>query len=99
MVSRFRCPIDIIGTTNIREQPFHLSWGRTPVRTKSSTDRRHVLSRLQVAKEIMKLKSGDNVVITGGLINGKRNTNTIKVETIGDNARGNIVGSFCKYGK
>ena len=48
----------------------------------------------------MKLKSGDNVVITGGLINGKRrNTNTIKVETIADNASGNIVGSFCKYGK
>ena len=35
------------------------------------------------AKEILNLQSGDNVVITGGMIGGPRgNTNTIKVETI-----------------
>ena len=37
----------------------------------------------QVAKEMMNLQEGDNVVITGGLINGTNgNTNTIKVETV-----------------
>ena len=36
-----------------------------------------------VAKEILELEAGDNVVMTGGLINGKAgNTNTIKVETV-----------------
>ena len=49
MVSRFRCPIDIIGMTTSER-----IW-----------------------------REGDNVVMTGGLINGKAgNTNTIKVETV-----------------
>ena len=35
------------------------------------------------AKKYFKLSKGDNVVVTGGPINGKvGNTNTIKVETI-----------------
>ena len=35
------------------------------------------------AKRIFALKSGDNVVLTGGLINGNSgNTNTIKVECV-----------------
>ena len=35
------------------------------------------------AKSVMKLKKGDHIVLTGGLINGKTgNTNVIKVETI-----------------
>ncbi len=38
---------------------------------------------LSVAKDILSLQAGDNVVMTGGLINGKAgNTNTIKVETV-----------------
>ena len=38
---------------------------------------------LNVAKDVLALEAGDNVVMTGGLINGKAgNTNTIKVETI-----------------
>ena len=38
---------------------------------------------LNLAKEVLDLKAGDNVVMTGGLINGKAgNTNTIKVETV-----------------
>ena len=36
-----------------------------------------------VAKDTLGLEAGDNVVMTGGLINGKAgNTNTIKVETV-----------------
>ena len=35
------------------------------------------------AKSLLNLQKGDNVVLTGGQINGKSgNTNTIKVETI-----------------
>ena len=38
---------------------------------------------LKVAREILRLQKGDNVVLTGGMINGDPgNTNTIKVETI-----------------
>ena len=86
MVSRFRCPADIIGvTTDIRAwRKLNLSWGVTPVLSEeySSLD---VLfyQALNHAKDIKNLKAGDNVVLTGGQINGKSgNTNTIKVETI-----------------
>ena len=35
------------------------------------------------AKEVLSLQTGDAVVLTGGLINGKvGNTNVIKVETV-----------------
>lgn len=35
------------------------------------------------AKKVLELKKGDNVVLTGGQINGKSgNTNIIKVETV-----------------
>lgn len=40
---------------------------------------------MQTAQKQMKLKSGDRIVLTGGMTNGKSgNTNLIKVETIGD---------------
>ena len=38
---------------------------------------------MKKAKEVFSLQSGDAVVLTGGLINGKvGNTNVIKVETV-----------------
>ena len=38
---------------------------------------------LNVAIDVLGLEKGDNVVMTGGLINGTAgNTNTIKVETV-----------------
>jgi pyruvate kinase len=38
---------------------------------------------MQMAKKIFDLHSGDNVVLTGGLINGTPgNTNVIKVEAV-----------------
>jgi pyruvate kinase len=38
---------------------------------------------LRQAKKVLGLQSGDNVVLTGGQINGQTgNTNTIKIETV-----------------
>lgn len=86
MVSRFRCPIDIIGmTTNEKSwRKLNLSWGVVPILNEEFTSTDVMFYHgLQVAKDIMELKEGDRVVMTGGLINGKGgNTNTIKVETI-----------------
>jgi pyruvate kinase len=86
MVSRFRSPADILGvTTDVRAwRKLNLSWGVTPVLSEefSSLDVLFYQS-LMKAKSVMSLKKGDNVVLTGGLINGKSgNTNTIKVETL-----------------
>lgn len=86
MVSRFRCPIDIIGMTTSEHiwRRLSLSWGVIPILNEefNSTDVMFYHG-FQVAKEMMNLQEGDNVVITGGLINGTNgNTNTIKVETV-----------------
>ena len=87
MVSRFRCPIDIIGMTTSERiwRRLNLSWGVIPILNEefNSTDVMFYHG-LNVAKDVLALREGDNVVMTGGLINGKAgNTNTIKVETIG----------------
>ncbi len=86
MVSRFRCPVDIIGMTTDPKawRKLSLSWGVTPVLADefSSMDVMfyHALAS---AKKCLDLEKGDNVVLTGGPINGKRgNTNTIKVEQV-----------------
>jgi pyruvate kinase len=86
MVSRFRAPIDIIGmTTNEKTwRKLALSWGVTPVLGEEvpTTD---VLfySAYKTAKKEFKLKKGDQIVITGGQINGQGgNTNLLKVDTI-----------------
>ena len=86
MVSRFRCPTDIVGMTVDEKawRKLNLSWGVTPVLASefSSMDVMFYYG-LENAKKYMHLQSGDCVVITGGPINGKTgNTNTIKVETV-----------------
>ncbi|HIR65103.1 MAG TPA: pyruvate kinase [Candidatus Faecousia faecigallinarum] len=86
MVSRFRCPADIVGmTTNPKAwRKLALSWGVTPVLSERF-DSMDVMfyHALQQAKRVCNLKKGDNVVLTGGRINGRPgNTNTIKVETV-----------------
>ena len=86
MVSRYRCPTDIVGmTTNEKVwRRLSLSWGVTPVLADeySSMDVMFY-NGLANAKKYLGLKEGDAVVLTGGPINGKRgNTNTIKVEVI-----------------
>lgn len=86
MVSRFRCPAEIIGvTTNSKAwRQLNLSWGVTPVLEEEYNSLDIVFYQsLNRAKEILQLKSGDNVVLTGGQINGQSgNTNTIKVEVV-----------------
>lgn len=86
MVSRFRCPVDIIGMTTSERawRKLNMSWGVTPVLSEAFPSVEVVFYHaVQKAKTIFNLQDGDNVVLTGGQINGKSgNTNTIKVETI-----------------
>ena len=86
MVSRFRPPVDIIGICVDQKsvRKLSLSWGVTPILGEEvpTTD---VLfySAYKVAKKEFKLKKGDQIVITGGQINGRAgNTNLLKVDTI-----------------
>ena len=86
MVSRFRCPCDILGTTTDKKvwRQLNLSWGIVPCLCEeyNSIDVMFY-QNLNQAKEILCLEAGDNVVLTGGQINGSSgNTNTIKVETV-----------------
>ena len=86
MVSRFRCPVNIIGTTTDARawRKLNLSWGVTPVLTESYSSMDVMFWQdLKIARERFDLQPGDNVVLTGGQINGEPgNTNTIKVESI-----------------
>ena len=86
MVSRFRCPVPIIGMTTNRKvwRKLSLSWGVYPAMTDEFTSMDVMFYHaLAGAKNILGLKKGDRVVLTGGPINGKSgNTNTIKVEEV-----------------
>ena len=86
MVSRFRCPVDIIGMTTSERawRKLNMSWGVTPLLSEEYTSSDVIFYRaLSEAKALRGLASGDNVVITGGQINGKPgNTNLIKLETV-----------------
>ena len=86
MVSRFRCPVDIIGMTASKKgwRKLNLSWGVTPVLCeKYETMEEMFTNDLKKAKEVFHLTEGDNVVLTGGVIDGNTgNTNMIKVERI-----------------
>ena len=86
MVSRFRCPVNIIGTTTNPKawRKLNMSWGVTPVLTEAYSSMDVMFWQdLKLAKELFNLQPGDNVVLTGGQINGTPgNTNTIKVETV-----------------
>ena len=92
MVSRFRGPIDIIGmTTNEKAwRQLNMSWAVLPVLCRQYPSLDVVFyNSLNVAAEALKLRKGDNVVITGGPITGgSGNTNTIKVETVQEDACG-----------
>ncbi len=86
MVSRFRCPVDIIGMTNSEKgwRKLNMSWGVTPVLCdKYETMDEMFTNGLKQASEKFHLSEGDNVVLTGGLLDGNSgNTNMIKVERI-----------------
>ena len=86
MVSRFRCPVDIIGmTTNVRAwRKLNLSWGVTPVMSEEYNSIEVLFYKaLEEAKRVRGLVKGDNVILTGGQINGTPgNTSLIKLETV-----------------
>lgn len=86
MVSRFRCPVDILGlTTNVKTcYKLALSWGVTPYMcdTYESTDVLFYTAK-NTSLKVFNLERGDKIVVTGGMTNGRSgNTNLIKVETI-----------------
>lgn len=86
MVSRFRAPVQIIGSTTSEKvyRKLALSWGVIPVLCEEF-DSLDVLMfhAVQKAAQVLKLQVNDTVVLTGGQTGGKTgNTNTIKVETV-----------------
>ncbi|MBQ6906184.1 MAG: pyruvate kinase [Clostridia bacterium] len=86
MVSRFRSPVDIIGMTTDKKvwRKLALSWGVKPMLSEQFVSVDVMFYKaMECAKLALELKSGDNVVLTAGPINGRSgNTNTIKVEQI-----------------
>lgn len=86
MVSRFRCPVDIIGMTTSEKawRKLNLSWGVTPVLSEEFNSVDVMFYHAMVhAKKIFKLEPGDNIVLTGGQASGKSgNTNTIRLESV-----------------
>ncbi len=86
MVSRFRCPVDILGVTTDEKswRKLGLSWGVCPALSEqyNSTDVLFYMAT-RLAKENFDLKPGDRIVITGGASTGRSgNTNLIKIENI-----------------
>lgn len=86
MVSRFRSPVDIVGMATNKKvwYKLSLSWGVIPAlcETFDSTDVLFYHAK-HTAKEILDLKEGDAILLTGGKTDGKSgNTNMIKVENI-----------------
>ena len=86
LVSRFRTPVNIIGMTTDKKiwRRLSMSWGVTPVMADEfPTMDVMFYYAMKSAAEVLNLQTGDNVVLTGGPINGKHgNTNTIKIEQI-----------------
>ena len=86
MVSRFRCPVDILGVTTDEKawRQLALSWGVTPVMTEVFQSLDVIFyTASKIAKTTFGLQKGDPIVITGGMTNGSSgNTNLIKVEKI-----------------
>ena len=86
LVSRFRTPVDIIGMTTDKKiwRRLSMSWGVTPVMADEfpSMDVMFYYAK-KAAVENLNLQKGDNILLTGGPINGSHgNTNTIKIEQI-----------------
>ncbi|MBR7132030.1 MAG: pyruvate kinase [Clostridia bacterium] len=86
MVSRFRPPMSIMGITTEEKtwRKLSLSWGVLPLMCDSYTSTEVLFfTAARLTKETLKLESGDRIVMTGGVTNGKSgNTNLIKVEIL-----------------
>uniref|UniRef100_I5ATA4 Pyruvate kinase n=1 Tax=Eubacterium cellulosolvens (strain ATCC 43171 / JCM 9499 / 6) TaxID=633697 RepID=I5ATA4_EUBC6 len=85
MVSRFRCPVQIVGMTTSPKvyRKLALSWGVIPILC-DEFDSLDVIfyHALSESIRVLDLHVGDNVVLTGGSIGKRGSTNMIKVETI-----------------
>ena len=86
LVSRFRTPVNIIGMTTERKiwRRLSMSWGVTPVLADQfpSMDVMFYFAE-SATKKVLNLQPGDNILLTGGPINGQQgNINTIKIEVI-----------------
>lgn len=86
LVSRFRTPVNIIGMTTDRKiwRRLSMSWGVTPVMADKfpSMDVMFFFAK-KYTTEVLGLAPGDNLVLTGGPVDGRHgNTNTIKIETV-----------------
>ena len=86
LVSRFRTPVNIIGMTTDPKiwRRLSMSWAVTPVLADQfpSMDVMFYYAK-KATIEALDLQPGDNMLITGGPINGQHgNTNTIKLETV-----------------
>ena len=84
MVSRFRGPVDIIGMTASEKawRKINLSWGVLPVLCEKYDSMDEMFEHdIVVARELLNLQPGDNIVMTGGVLGGSAgNTNMIKVQ-------------------
>ena len=86
LVSRFRTPVNIVGMTTDPKiwRRLSMSWGVTPVLAEKfpSMDVMFYFAK-KATQEALDLQPGDNIILTGGPINGQTgNTNTIKIERI-----------------
>ncbi|HAL88242.1 MAG TPA: pyruvate kinase, partial [Clostridiales bacterium] len=86
LVSRFRTPVDIIGMTTDRKiwRRLSMSWGVTPVMADQFPGMEVMFYYAKKeATRVLNLQPGDNLVLTGGPVNGQQgNTNTIRIETV-----------------
>lgn len=86
MISRYRCPVSIIGLTTSERAWYKLalSWGVTPMMTTRFTVAEDLFKRAtEIAKSVLDLQPGDHVVITGGTTLGRSGlTNLIKIDEI-----------------
>ena len=83
MVSRFRCPIPIVGRTTDEKvwRKLNMSWGVYPMLSKEYESVEVMFYEAMEQTIIaLNLEEGDTVVLTGGSVNGRPGTsNTIKV--------------------
>ncbi len=86
MISRFRCPVDIIGLTTSEKvwRKLSLNWGVKPVLVQQFPSLEVMFFyAFNKTVELFNLQIGDKIVLAGGPVEGKSgNTNTIKVETV-----------------
>ena len=86
MISRFRCPVPILGITTSEKayRKLALSWGVIPMMCERFDSLDVIFYHaMREAESLFALQPGDNIVMTGGRIGeAKGKSNTIRLETI-----------------